>query len=386
MELNKKLIIILNHYSHNSQSHFFHVINLLEEIAKHNVEIALIIEKCDDIPNIINPKIVVYPQKQKTKLKRVVELFRLLIKLQKQGYKRVFIRISWVAACVAIIVSFFKELKTYYWLSGTTFPNLKFGLKKIKYHLGTLLPLWFIKTFIYRFVTGPETMIEYTIKYFGVKRKKMMLLYNDIDIGRFKIVVEEDKNRLKREMGFNEEEKLLLYVKRLSPIKGTNFYFPYILDEFYRDNKNSNYRTIIVGDGSEKALLKSNISVKRYQDKISILGGIPNKDVQDFYKISDIFINCTLEEGFPRVLIEAMACGLPIVSTDAGGIKDILGRKQLEYMSEVKNLNQFSNNLIRMANLSSDELNNLKNENLEGIKKFSTTKVASMYVNSLFND
>ena len=142
MELNNKIIFILNHYSHNSQSHFYHVINLLEEIAKDNVEIALIIEKCDDIPNIVNPKIVVYPQKQKSKLKRIVELLGLLIKLQKRGYKRVFIRISWVAACAAIIVSFFREFKTYYWLSGTTFPKLKFGFKKIKYYFGTLLPLY----------------------------------------------------------------------------------------------------------------------------------------------------------------------------------------------------------------------------------------------------
>ena len=229
-------------------------------------------------------------------------------------------------------------------------------------------------------------MIEYTIKYFGVKRRKMLLLYNDIDIERFKIIDEEEKNLLKKEMGFNEEDKLLLYVKRLSPIKGTNFYFPYILDEFYRDNKNLNYRTIIVGDGSEKAMLKSNILGKHYHDKVSILGGIPNKDVQDFYMISDIFINCTLEEGFPRVLIEAMACGLPTVSTDAGGIKDILEIKQQEYMSKVDDLNQFSINLIKMANLSLDELNNLKNENLEVVKKFSTPKVAKMYINSLFNE
>lgn len=386
MELNRKIVFVLNHYSHNSQSHFFHVINLLEEIAKHDVEIALIIEKCEDIPNIINPRIQVYPQKQKGKFNRIIELFGLLTSLQKQGYNRVFIRISWVAACVAILVSFFRNLKTYYWLSGTTFPKLKFGIKKIKYYMGTLLPLWFIKTFIYRFVTGPETMIEYTIKYFGVKRQKMMLLYNDIDIDRFTVTGTEEKKLLKKEMGFVEEEKLLLYVKRLSPIKGTNFYFPYILDKFYQNNENSNYRTIIVGEGSEKEVLKANIALKPYKDKVSILGGIPNKEVHNFYKISDIFINCTLEEGFPRVLIEAMACGLPTVTTDAGGIKDILGENQLEYMTGTTDLDKFSKKLIDMAKLPSSDLERLRNENLEVTKRYSTKKVALMYINALFNE
>ncbi len=386
MESNKKIVFILNHYSHNSQSHFYHVINLLEEIAKSDVKIALIIEKCEDQPNINNPNIQVFPQKQKNKFKRILELYGLLWKLQKEDYKRVFIRISWVAASIAIVVSFFSDIKTYFWLSGTTYPDLKFGLKKLKYQFKTLLPLWFIKTYIYRFVTGPETMIDYTIDVFGVKREKMMLLYNDVDINRFKSLTKDEKSQMKAEMGYADGEKLLLYVKRLSPIKGTNFYFPSILDDFYENKDNLIYKTVIVGDGSERKLLMENISKKKYKDRVSILGGIPNKEVQKYYSISDIFLNCTLEEGFPRVLIEAMACGLPIVTTDAGGIKDLLANKQLDYMSPAKDVKMFSSNLIKMAKLSEEELEAIKAENLVEIKKYSTQSVSLMYINKILNE
>ena len=74
----KKLIYIVNEYSSNSAQHFYHVVNLLENIACHGVKITLVIEKCHDMPAISNPNIQVVPQKESESFKRAAELSGIL--------------------------------------------------------------------------------------------------------------------------------------------------------------------------------------------------------------------------------------------------------------------------------------------------------------------
>lgn len=61
--MEKKMIYIMNHYSNNSVQHFYHILNLLNTIADKGVEIALVIEKCENTPEINNKNITVICQK-----------------------------------------------------------------------------------------------------------------------------------------------------------------------------------------------------------------------------------------------------------------------------------------------------------------------------------
>lgn len=81
------------------------------------------------------------------------------------------------------------------------------------------------------------------------------------------------------------------------------------------------YICLVIGGGNEQ---KELIKQDRLENKIFVLGEKPNSE------ISNIFINPTYTEGFPRVLIEAMASGLPTVTTNAGGTNDIVGEFMVE--------------------------------------------------------
>jgi glycosyltransferase involved in cell wall biosynthesis len=382
--LKKKLVYILNQYSEKEGSHFFHILNLLEEIASNGVEIILIIEKSKSKPKFVSKNIQVILQKR-TGISRFFELFKIILSLYNQGYRKVFIRISTWGAIPAILLSVVTKIETYFWQSGTTHLTEKSKKFNFSRFIKSQLPFYFVKKFTSYFVTGPEIMVKYYIDVVNVKPKKIICLYNDIDISRFKNLSQEEKHQLKAEMGFDNNTNILLHVKRMSTIKGILFYNPYVLEKSIKFLRANNYKCIYIGDGSEKDKLKKIIKDKHLEDIVKVLGSKPNSEIQKYYQITDVFINPTLEEGFPRVLLEAMASGLPTVTTNAGGTANIVGELQSKYMVDTKDKDGFANNLREI--LENEKLQyKLGQENLISAKRFSTKNVAKMYIENIFKN
>lgn len=383
--MERKLVYILNQYSPDEGSHFYHVLNLLEEISKKGVSIALVIEKAADAPVFGNNDIRVIAQKEKARHKRPLELFNILRELNRQGYKNIFIRISTFAALVAILVTRLYGGETYYWLSGTNFEHDRarpWGIERMRWLLKTVAPFMLVKTLVRHFVTGPESMKGYYVTAGKVKEEKITILYNDIDVKRFKPLTEAEKDRTRAELGLATDKKVLLFVHRLSPIKRPLFYLPYIIEKFYE--KEDGFLTYIIGDGGERKGLEISVANVGLEDRIFILGRKPNREIHKYYQVADIFINPTYEEGFPRVLIEAMASGLPVVTTDAGGIRDIVGNRQRDFMVDREDRDLFLRKLIELAQDAGIQ-QTLSEENLERVKRYSTENVAGMYVERIFD-
>ena len=92
--MSNRLIYVLNNYSKKSDEHYFHVINFLDKLADTGVEIALIIEKSDELPVFRNPNIKIYPLSKGSKYLRSFKFLKVLNKLYSEGYRKIFIRIS----------------------------------------------------------------------------------------------------------------------------------------------------------------------------------------------------------------------------------------------------------------------------------------------------
>lgn len=378
----KKLIYILNQYSNKEGSHFYHILHLLEEIAKNNVDIKLIIEKATDIPNFNIPNIEVIAQKEKG-IKRPIELFKILKELNKQGYKKTFIRISQNGAAPAIIVSKLYGGEVYYWHSGTTHKTQKAEKFNFKHYIKSVLPFQFVKKYVTYFVTGPETMLKYYNEYVGVKKEKLVCLYNDIDISRFKKIDNEQQKLIKNELNINETKKIILFVHRLSPVRKSLFYMPFVLKNILLNRED--YICFVIGGGNEQEELKKLIKQDKLDNKIFVVGEKPNSEIQKYYQISNIFINPTYTEGFPRVLIEAMASGLPTVTTNAGGTADIVGELQSYFMVDIHDREGFASKLKEL--IEDEEMQQkLCAENISQVKKFSTENVAQMYIREIFKN
>ena len=82
-------------------------------------------------------------------------------------------------------------------------------------------------------------------------------------------------------------------------------------------------KLLIVGDGNDKSLLMKYVSGSKIKDVV-FLGEINNTDIPNILNCADVFVFASFYEGSPNVIKEAIACNIPVISTDVGDVKNVL--------------------------------------------------------------
>ncbi|MDP3989794.1 MAG: glycosyltransferase [archaeon] len=161
------------------------------------------------------------------------------------------------------------------------------------------------------FVLVPYYELEESMTKLGVKRK-MYVAKLGVDIDKFS--PSKDKRMSKKKMGIDSEEFVVGYVGRISQEKNLE-----VLKEAFDRLDYENKRLLIVGDGAEeqKTILKS---VKNCQ----ITGFVNN--VEDYLKAMDVFVQPSHTETTSLATLEAMACGLPVIVSKVGFMKQYISK------------------------------------------------------------
>ncbi|WP_369600012.1 glycosyltransferase family 4 protein [Hahella sp. SMD15-11] len=296
-----------------------------------------------------------------------------------------------MTAIVASFAAIFSGARTFFWQSGTTHEwdwAQPFGFKKLRWFLKSYIPGFVARKMTTYFVTGPEYMVDYYESIVGVKKEKIKLLYNDIDIERFSCSTTEKriaKTDFLNSLSLPADTKILLIVHRLSPVRRTGFYFRQLLLRFKGAAEASKTIIVIAGGGCELEELKKISAEYELENKCVFMGEVPNNKIQSLYKVADLFLHPTFNEGFPRVILEAMASGLPIVSTNAGGSEQLVGPKQKMFVVDKNDPVMFTNKVVELLNDCRLQ-QSLAYENLEYVRRFSTENVVLMYKKVLFDE
>jgi glycosyltransferase involved in cell wall biosynthesis len=146
---------------------------------------------------------------------------------------------------------------------------------------------------------------------FGVNTSKLSRFRHWINLETFK---PRDKKNMRKQIGI-EDKFTILFVGRLIPKKGIRE-----LCEVAKILQQVNF--VFIGHGSEQKYLEV---ISETQRNVKYLGMIPNKEVYKYYNCADVFcIPSQYEEGFGRVIMEAVASGLPVVGAAKGGIPEAL--------------------------------------------------------------
>lgn len=149
-------------------------------------------------------------------------------------------------------------------------------------------------------------------------QNNIIVLRNAVDLNRFKPLKNEN---LRKHYKIKGENTLVLFVGYLDTFKGI---FE-LVDAFYEVNKeNKNAMLMMVGEGPKENELKKKVSNLGLERSVIFMGNLKPKEIHHYYQAADIFVLPSHTEGLPLVIIEAMACGLPVVATNVGGIPELI--------------------------------------------------------------
>lgn len=146
-------------------------------------------------------------------------------------------------------------------------------------------------------------------------KKEIKRVYNGCDSHAI-FYSEKARRDIRTKMGIAGNDKVLIYVGRMLKSKGVYELLAAFL------NLNANYpfmRLILVGDGPERVAINNIIYSN---NKIHLVGRIPHNEISQWLSASDIFVLPSYDEGLPNVILEAMACALPVVASRVGGIPE----------------------------------------------------------------
>ena len=146
---------------------------------------------------------------------------------------------------------------------------------------------------------------------------KGTVLHSGIDITDFE--QGPDRTALRKRLGLAATDKVVGIVGRLVPEKAHVDFIEAI--QFLKEEGQA-VKGLIVGEGHLLEALRARVQEARLEDRILFAGY--QSDVKDFYRAMDVLVMCSLREGFPLTVLEAMAAGVPVVATRVGGIPECI--------------------------------------------------------------
>jgi len=195
------------------------------------------------------------------------------------------------------------QLSSFLKKQGTNFIRLfVWLLELISYHIAD------------RVIVTSKSDKEYIVKKYRLSKHKIIVIPNYVNTEHFKpFSIEKDSKRI-------------IFVGRL--VSQKNLFS--LIDAV----KGLDVELVIIGNGPLKGKLKEKV-VKENISSVKFLGVIPNEKLPFELNRSSLFILPSLYEGNPKALLEAMACGLPVIGTDVEGIKGIIKHKKNGFLCNI---------------------------------------------------
>lgn len=214
--------------------------------------------------------------------------------------------------------------------------------------------------------TVSQSLKEETYEYFDIK--------NGIDVIPNFICVENKKFSIKRNEYAQDDEFILCHVSNFRKVKRVQD----VIKTFAKVREKVKCKLIMVGDGPERDGMEM-LCRELGTCKDTLFTGTLN-NTAEILSIADLFLLPSETESFGLAALEAMAVGVPVISTNTGGIPEVNENGFSGYTSEVGDVDDMAKNAISLLE-DKEKLAVFKKNAVEQAKKFNIDEVVNQYVN-----
>lgn len=211
-----------------------------------------------------------------------------------------------------------------------------------------------------------------TYKLFGINRD-IEVIPNFINAPKLE---EQGLDTLRNEYA-DQDEKLVVHISNFRPVKRIMD----VIETFARMHNQVKSKLILVGDGPERSRAEHLCRELQICDKVIFMGNVKNPI--EILRIADVFLLPSESESFGLAALEAMACGVPVISTNTGGLPEVNRHGVTGMMSNVGDVEDMAKNIVFL--LTDDKRHEkFKINALNRAADFSLEKILPMY-ESLYN-
>jgi len=212
-----------------------------------------------------------------------------------------------------------------------------------------------------------ENLKKETLEHFDIHRE-IEVIYNFIDFSRFKW---SNKGHFKKAIAPNGE-RILVHVSNFRKVKRVDD----AVRVFQKVNERIPSKLLLIGDGPERHNIEELCRNMGLGEEVRFLG--KQDAVEELLAVSDLFLMPSQSESFGLAALEAMACEVPVISTNAGGLPEVNIQGVTGFMSEVGDIESMAANAIRLLENETMLLQFRKNA-LDQAKVFDIANILPKY-------
>jgi len=215
----------------------------------------------------------------------------------------------------------------------------------LKEKLASKLDAFIIKRSDYVIVMS--NIMKSQMEKIGADKTRIEIIYNSILLNDY--IVENNTEEIRKKYNLDKEKVVIATIGRLSPEKGQEVFIE-VAKRLLQTVRNVKF--LIIGNGALENLIHTKIKEAALEEKILCMGYVA--DLRELYQVIDILIISSYTEGMPNVLLEAFAYKKPVVSSNVGGVSEILAHAENGYLVKVGDIASFEKcikNLIENESL-----------------------------------
>ena len=215
-----------------------------------------------------------------------------------------------------------------------------------------------------------QNLKEETYSLFDIKND-IHVIPNFIELDKIKNI---SKIATNRSVMANENEKIITHISNFRKVKR----IPDVIDIFYKIQQKIPSKLMMVGDGPEKEAAENLCYKLGISDKVIFFGN--SNEIDKILSFTDLFLLPSETESFGLAALEAMAWGVPVISSNTGGLPEVNFDGISGYLSDVGNTQEMSQNAIKILE-NEYTLLEFKNSATSTAKQFDIKNVVTLYEN-----